>query len=193
MILVEREELPPAEGREHYRDDLVGFEAKNLEGAVLGSVDHFVDTPGNAVMVIKGAREHWVPVTGSTCAASTRMRAGVGGLARGLLTRLMHIEVVTLFPELIQQALKLACWAGRGARHRAVGCEDPRAHTRDVHRTVDDRPYGGGPGMVLKPEPMSRPSMPRRQGCQVGRAYICRRRASPSRRRWRRNFRSCQA
>ena len=37
----------------------------------------------------------------------------------------------------------------------SVGCEDPRAHTRDVHRTVDDRPYGGGPGMVLKPEPMS--------------------------------------
>ena len=64
MVLVEREELPPAEGREHYRDDLIGFEAKNLEGAVLGAVDHFVDTPGNAVMVIKGAREHWVPVTG---------------------------------------------------------------------------------------------------------------------------------
>ena len=64
MILVERDELPPAEGREHYRDDLVGFEAKNLEGAVLGAVDHFVDTPGNVVMVIKGAREHWVPVTG---------------------------------------------------------------------------------------------------------------------------------
>ena len=63
MILVERDELPPAEGREHYRDDLVGFEAKNVEGAVLGVVDHFVDTPGNAVMVIKGAREHWVPVT----------------------------------------------------------------------------------------------------------------------------------
>ena len=63
MILVEREALPPAEGREHYRDDLVGFEVKNLEGAVLGAVDHFVDTPGNAVMVIKGEREHWVPVT----------------------------------------------------------------------------------------------------------------------------------
>jgi len=64
MILVERDELPPAEGREHYRDDLIGFEAKNVEGALLGVVDHFVDTPGNAVMVIKGAREHWVPVTG---------------------------------------------------------------------------------------------------------------------------------
>jgi tRNA (guanine37-N1)-methyltransferase len=36
----------------------------------------------------------------------------------------------------------------------SVGTEDPRAHTSDVHGTVDDRPYGGGPGMVLKPEPM---------------------------------------
>ena len=63
MILVERELLPKPEGREHYRDDLVGFEAKNLEGVLLGLVDHFVDTPGNAVMVIKGVREHWVPVT----------------------------------------------------------------------------------------------------------------------------------
>jgi tRNA (guanine37-N1)-methyltransferase len=35
-----------------------------------------------------------------------------------------------------------------------IGTEDPRLHTADVHRTVDDRPYGGGPGMVLKPEPV---------------------------------------
>ena len=63
MVLVARQLLPPAEGREHYRDDLVGFEVKNLEGALLGVVDHFIDTPGNVVMVIKGAREHLVPVT----------------------------------------------------------------------------------------------------------------------------------
>jgi tRNA (guanine37-N1)-methyltransferase len=36
----------------------------------------------------------------------------------------------------------------------SVGTEDPRSHTTDAHRTVDDRPYGGGPGMVLKPGPM---------------------------------------
>lgn len=67
----------------------------------------------------------------------------------------MKIEVVTLFPEMISGAL------GYGILGRAiergllsVGTEDPRAHTTDVHRTVDDRPYGGGPGMVLKPEPM---------------------------------------
>jgi 16S rRNA processing protein RimM len=63
LVLVGRDELPPTSEREHYRADLVGFEARNLEGAVLGVVDHFVDTPGNAVMVIKGEREHLVPVT----------------------------------------------------------------------------------------------------------------------------------
>jgi 16S rRNA processing protein RimM len=63
LILVDREELPPTSGREHYRADLVGFEVKNLEGVLLGEVDHFVDTPGNAVMVTRGAREYLIPVT----------------------------------------------------------------------------------------------------------------------------------
>jgi 16S rRNA processing protein RimM len=62
VVLVERGELPATTGREHYREDLVGFEAKNLEGALLGVVDYFIDTPGNAVMVIKGTREHLVPM-----------------------------------------------------------------------------------------------------------------------------------
>jgi tRNA (guanine37-N1)-methyltransferase len=67
----------------------------------------------------------------------------------------MRIEVVTLFPELIGAALKFGV-LGRALERGIlqVNCEDPRAHTSDVHRTVDDRPYGGGPGMVLKPEPM---------------------------------------
>jgi 16S rRNA processing protein RimM len=63
MIHIERDQLPPAQGREHYRDDLVGFEVKNLEGALLGQVDHFIDTPGNAVMVIRGTREYLVPMS----------------------------------------------------------------------------------------------------------------------------------
>jgi tRNA (guanine37-N1)-methyltransferase len=68
----------------------------------------------------------------------------------------MHIEVVTLFPELIRSALTAGV-LGRAVQRGLleVGTEDPRAHTRDVHRTVDDRPYGGGPGMVMKPEPLT--------------------------------------
>jgi tRNA (guanine37-N1)-methyltransferase len=67
----------------------------------------------------------------------------------------MRIEVVTLFPDLIQDALRHGV-LGRAVERGlvSIGTEDPRAHTRDPHRTVDDRPYGGGPGMVLKPEPL---------------------------------------
>jgi 16S rRNA processing protein RimM len=63
VVLIDRGELPQTTGREHYREDLVGFEARNVEGALLGVVDHFFDTPGNAVMVINGTREYLVPVT----------------------------------------------------------------------------------------------------------------------------------
>ena len=67
----------------------------------------------------------------------------------------MHVEVVTLFPEMIAGALRFGV-LGRALERGllTVGNEDPRSHTHDVHKTVDDRPYGGGPGMVLKPEPM---------------------------------------
>ena len=67
----------------------------------------------------------------------------------------MKIEVVTLFPEMIAGALEFGI-VGRAVKRGllSVGTEDPRAHTSDAHRTVDDRPFGGGPGMVLKPEPL---------------------------------------
>src|SRR5215470_17329920 len=68
----------------------------------------------------------------------------------------MHVEVVTLFPDMVDGALRFGV-VGRAIERGllTVGNEDPRGHTHDVHRTVDDRPYGGGPGMVLKPEPLT--------------------------------------
>ena len=67
----------------------------------------------------------------------------------------MLIEVVTLFPAMIREALQHGI-VGRAQQRGLlqVSTEDPRAHTSDAHRTVDDRPYGGGPGMVMKPEPL---------------------------------------
>jgi tRNA (guanine37-N1)-methyltransferase len=67
----------------------------------------------------------------------------------------VHIEVVTLFPDMVRGAIGFGV-VGRAVERGLlrVGTEDPRAHTANAHRTVDDRPYGGGPGMVLKPEPM---------------------------------------
>lgn len=68
----------------------------------------------------------------------------------------MQIEVVTLFPEMIRTGLAAGV-IGRAvaAGLIRVGTEDPRSHTADPHRTVDDRPYGGGPGMVMKVEPLA--------------------------------------
>jgi len=68
----------------------------------------------------------------------------------------LRFEVVTLFPELVQAYLEAGV-VGRAVARRLlqVGTVDPRAFTSDVHRTVDDRPYGGGPGMVMKPEPLA--------------------------------------
>lgn len=66
----------------------------------------------------------------------------------------MRIEVVTLFPEFIAEAVRVGV-LGRAIErgHVSVAASTPREFAEDAHKTVDDRPYGGGPGMVLKVEP----------------------------------------
>jgi tRNA (guanine37-N1)-methyltransferase len=67
----------------------------------------------------------------------------------------VRIVVVTLFPELVTQALAFGVLRRAVARDvLAVETIDPRQFATDPHRTVDDRPYGGGPGMVMKAEPL---------------------------------------
>lgn len=68
----------------------------------------------------------------------------------------MDIEIVTLFPEMVTTVAKFGV-VGRATQRGLLklDCVNPRDFTRDVHRTVDDRPYGGGPGMVLKYEPLA--------------------------------------
>jgi tRNA (guanine37-N1)-methyltransferase len=67
----------------------------------------------------------------------------------------MRFAVVSLFPQMIREALDHGV-IGRAQERGvfAVDYFDPRDYTSDAHRTVDDRPYGGGPGMVLMVEPM---------------------------------------
>jgi len=67
----------------------------------------------------------------------------------------MRIRFVTLFPEQVAGIAEFGV-VGRAARDGLLefGAVDPRDFTEDVHRTVDDRPYGGGPGMVMKIEPL---------------------------------------
>jgi len=65
------------------------------------------------------------------------------------------LDVVTLFPETIAQALDYSIMArARDAGVAEFSVVNPREWTTDRHRIVDDAPYGGGAGMVLKPEPL---------------------------------------
>jgi tRNA (guanine37-N1)-methyltransferase len=67
----------------------------------------------------------------------------------------MRIDVFTIFPALVDGFCSESL-LGR-ARTQSIldlRCHDLREHTTDVHRTVDDTPFGGGAGMVLKPEPL---------------------------------------
>jgi len=63
--------------------------------------------------------------------------------------------VVTLFPEMLQ-ALTEQGVSGRAVKQDkvSVACWNPRDFTHDKHQTVDDRPYGGGPGMLMKVQPL---------------------------------------
>jgi tRNA (guanine37-N1)-methyltransferase len=67
----------------------------------------------------------------------------------------MDIGVVSLFPELTETMVSYGV-LGRAIKREQVSlnCVNPRDFAADTHRTVDDRPYGGGPGMVLKVEPV---------------------------------------
>ncbi len=66
----------------------------------------------------------------------------------------MQIAVVSLFPEMVRTVADFGV-VGRAIERRlaALRIENPRDYATDTHRTVDDRPYGGGPGMVLKYSP----------------------------------------
>jgi tRNA (guanine37-N1)-methyltransferase len=67
----------------------------------------------------------------------------------------MNITLVSLFPELIHQAASFGV-LGRAIKQQqlTLTCFNPRDYAEDKHRTVDDRPYGGGPGMLMKVEPL---------------------------------------
>src|SRR2546429_6699909 len=67
----------------------------------------------------------------------------------------MRFDVVTIFPGMFDPVFQQGVIA-RAIERRLVElhAHDLRAHTHDRHRQVDDMPFGGGPGMVMKPEPV---------------------------------------
>ncbi|MDR0953659.1 MAG: tRNA (guanosine(37)-N1)-methyltransferase TrmD [Elusimicrobiota bacterium] len=68
---------------------------------------------------------------------------------------MLKVDIITLFPEVMEAPLSNSI-IGR-AREKGiikVSYQNPREFAKDKHKTVDDRPYGGGPGMLMKAEPL---------------------------------------
>ena len=86
----------------------------------------------------------------------------------------MQIVVVSIFPEFVRQVGEYGV-VGRAVARQLLSlqCRNPRDYAEDVHRTVDDRPYGGGPGMVLKYEPTARAICQARQDLPDGSPVVC--------------------
>jgi len=86
----------------------------------------------------------------------------------------MQIAVVSIFPELVSQVGEYGV-VGRAVERQLLSlqCENPRDYAEDAHRTVDDRPYGGGPGMVLKYEPSARAIRQAKDSLPEGSPVIC--------------------
>ena len=65
----------------------------------------------------------------------------------------MRVDIVTIFPDYLAPLELSLIGRARATGVLDVAVHDLRGWTHDVHRTVDDTPYGGGPGMVMRPEP----------------------------------------
>jgi tRNA (guanine37-N1)-methyltransferase len=81
----------------------------------------------------------------------------------------VQIDVISIFPSMVESIASYGV-TGRAIQNEAVKLRvwNPRDFTEDRHRSVDDRPYGGGPGMVMRPEPLARAITAARAGQAAG-------------------------
>jgi tRNA (guanine37-N1)-methyltransferase len=86
----------------------------------------------------------------------------------------VRFGVVTLFPDFVLDVTRFGV-VGRGVEQGLieVQCTNPRVYTTDAHRTVDDRPYGGGPGMVMKYEPLAAAIAAARENIAEAASVVC--------------------
>ena len=61
QVCVPRSELPQRDDKDFYRADLIGCDVVNIDGIGLGVVQHFIETPAQVLMVVRGTQEFWIP------------------------------------------------------------------------------------------------------------------------------------
>jgi tRNA (guanine37-N1)-methyltransferase len=86
----------------------------------------------------------------------------------------MQMQVVTIFPDMVSTIAEYGV-VGRAVERGLISleCQNPRDFTVDARRTVDDRPYGGGPGMVMKYEPLAAAIASAKDHLPAGSPVVC--------------------
>ena len=179
-LYVPRDRLPPIEDDDtFYHADLIGLAAVTPDGAALGTVTAVHNFGAGDIIEI-------APADGGDAAAAAVHRRGGAGRWTSQARRIVVVPptvlepsdrpmwratVLTIFPEMFPGPLGVEPrrqGAGRGplvARRRTTSA----AHATDRHRTVDDTPAGGGPGMVMKADVLAR-AIDARAGATAARA-----------------------
>ena len=159
LVTIPRAAVRPLPPDRYYAFDLVGCVVETPEGASLGTIDGGARGPGARLLDGAARRAGVAPPRGGgdRRAGGPRGAARGGAAARGArgARRVMRIDVVTLFPGMFPGVLDESML--RVARERGavdIRVVDLRDYTEGRHRVADDYPFGGGGGMVLKPEPL---------------------------------------
>jgi tRNA (guanine37-N1)-methyltransferase len=152
-VYIPRRQFPTLDDGEFYWSDLIGLAVENLQGESLGTVADMMSNGPQSILRVTA------PVSAeSGDAESAAQERLIPFVDRFMITdpgACMQFDVVTLFPEMF------AALTQSGVTRRAfeqqkwnLSLWNPREFTTDNHRTVDDRPYGGGPGMVMLAKPL---------------------------------------
>ena len=161
LILADADILETLPEGEYYWYQLIGCEVWNDRGERCGRVVGCLETGAHDIIVVKGedGEERLVPAVDAwlrevdldarriVCVEAPNERSSTG--------RRVRIDVITIFPELVEPfaATSLLGEAVRSGKVDLVA-HDLREFAEGPHRSVDDAPYGGGPGMVMTPEPL---------------------------------------
>ena len=169
-LYLPRSALPATAEDEYYHADLIGLEAVLGDGTPVGRVRAIHDFGAGDTLELArpGAPPLMVPFTRASCRWSTPAEGRLvvdpppGLLERCASGMTWQATVLTIFPEMLPGPLAYSL-AGKALKAGLWRLEtvDIRDFARDKHRSVDDAPFGGGPGMVMRPD-VSMPRSPDR-------------------------------
>ena len=159
LVSIPRELCPELDADQYYHFELLGLRVETTTGEYLGEIADILEMPASDVYVVRNSeREVLIPAVRQIVKEVSIEPGKNDNRIIGRFNRLdMDIHVVAAFPEMVSAPLeKSILQRARDKDLVQYHFYDLRNFTRDKHRQIDDYPYGGGPGMVLKPEPIIR-------------------------------------